>query len=104
MAFAGKSLPDEPEPADREQAAREDAHWNWLLDDPLIELEQLTIPDPQAPDAVEHFISYVYLRENPAGPHRELWYHGAGCQAWLAVERDTRTHVIASVRACRTGR
>jgi methylglutamate dehydrogenase subunit B len=61
-------------------------------------------PDAQVPDAVERFISYVYLRDNPAGPHRELWYHGAGCQAWLVVERDTRTHVIASVRACRTGR
>ena len=34
---------------------------------------------------------YVYLRDNPAGAHRELWYHGAGCRAWLVVTRDTRT-------------
>ena len=33
---------------------------------------------------------YVYLRDNPAGPHRDLWYHGAGCRAWLVVTRDTR--------------
>ncbi len=37
-------------------------------------------PDPQAPDALEQFTAYVYLRDNPAGPHRELWYHGAGCR------------------------
>jgi heterotetrameric sarcosine oxidase delta subunit len=37
---------------------------------------------------------YVYLRDNPAGPLREYWYHGAGCHGWLIVERDTRTHRI----------
>lgn len=56
-------------------------------------------PDPNAPDVREHFTAYVYLRDNPAGPHRELWYHGAGCQAWLAVERDTRTHAIGAVHS-----
>ena len=43
------------------------------------------------------FYDYVYLRDNPAGPHHELWYHAAGCQTWLVVERDTRTHEISSV-------
>ena len=43
---------------------------------------------------------YVYLRDNPAGPLREYWYHGAGCHSWLVVERDTRTHqVIAASMA-----
>jgi sarcosine oxidase subunit delta len=51
-------------------------------------------PDPQAPDALACFVDYVYLRDNPAGPHRELWYHGFGCQAWLMVTRDTRNHDI----------
>ena len=37
---------------------------------------------------------YVYLRTNPAGRHQELWFHAAGCHAWLVVERDTRTHAI----------
>jgi sarcosine oxidase subunit delta len=60
-------------------------------------------PDPQAPDSVNRFISYVYMRDNPAGAHCELWYHGAGCQAWLAVERDTRTHAIAAVRSYKAG-
>ena len=54
-------------------------------------------PDPQAADALERFTAYVYLRDNPAGAHRELWYHGAGCQSWLIATRDTRTHEIAGV-------
>ena len=60
-------------------------------------------PDPNAADAIDRFNAYVYLRDNPAGAHRELWYHGAGCQAWLAVERDTRTHAIAGVRSYMAG-
>ena len=57
----------------------------------------VTRPDPAAPDAAARFADHVYLRDNPAGPHRELWYHAAGCQAWLVVGRDTRTHDIAAV-------
>jgi methylglutamate dehydrogenase subunit B len=51
-------------------------------------------PDPGSPDALEAFTEYVYLRDNPAGLQREFWYHGAGCQAWLVVTRDTRIHQI----------
>jgi heterotetrameric sarcosine oxidase delta subunit len=57
-------------------------------------------PDPSAADAVERFTAYVYLRDNPAGVHRELWYHGSGCHAWLVVTRDTVTHAISGVSAC----
>ncbi len=57
-----------------------------------------TRPDPAAPDAAEAFHDYVYLRDNPAGPHRELWYHASGCRSWLEVTRDTRTHEIIDVR------
>lgn len=57
----------------------------------------LARPEPAAPDALARFVDYVYLRDNPAGAHRELWYHGAGCQAWLEVARDTRTHEILGV-------
>jgi sarcosine oxidase subunit delta len=39
---------------------------------------------------------YVYLRDNPAGEHRESWYHGAGCRSWIVVRRDTRNHDIVS--------
>jgi heterotetrameric sarcosine oxidase delta subunit len=53
-------------------------------------------PDPEAPEAAFH--DYVYLRDNPAGPHRELWYHGSGCRNWLVVTRNTVTHAIAEAR------
>ncbi len=57
-------------------------------------------PALEAPE--ENWVAYVYLRDNPCGAHRELWYHGAGCRAWLVVERDTLTHVVHNVRAvCR---
>jgi methylglutamate dehydrogenase subunit B len=52
-------------------------------------------PDASAPAAEPAFVGYAYLRDNPAGVHRELWFHASGCHAWLVVERDLRTHVIA---------
>lgn len=39
----------------------------------------------------------IYLRDNPRGPHRELWYHAAGCRRWLSVTRDTLTGAILGV-------
>ncbi|OYW56633.1 MAG: sarcosine oxidase subunit delta [Rhizobiales bacterium 17-65-6] len=51
-------------------------------------------PDASAPDAADAFHDYVYLRDNPAGPMKELWYHSAGCRRWIVVERDTRTHAV----------
>ena len=59
----------------------------------------VTRPDPAAPDALKRFTDYVYLRDNPAGPLRELWYHGGGCQTWLVVTRNTRTHEILDVES-----
>ena len=38
--------------------------------------------------------AYIYLRDNPKGPHVELWHHHAGCRAWVKVARDTLTHEI----------
>ncbi|MFG1421433.1 sarcosine oxidase subunit delta [Roseixanthobacter liquoris] len=61
----------------------------------------LTRPDPEAANAPEAFFQYVYLRDNPAGPHEELWYHAAGCRQWLVVSRDTRTHAISGARFAR---
>jgi heterotetrameric sarcosine oxidase delta subunit len=65
--------------------------------------------DPVRPDGMdaeagaesEAMFDYVYQRTNAAGPHCEYWYHGAGCHAWLVVERDTRTHAVGSVRSAR---
>jgi sarcosine oxidase subunit delta len=53
---------------------------------------------PEGMEASEAAMNdYVHLRENPAGLHRELWYHGFGCRTWLVVTRDTLTHEIAGV-------
>ena len=51
-------------------------------------------PDAAAPDAEARFCDYVYLRDNPAGLHRELWFHEYGDRSWLVVTRDTVTHAI----------
>jgi len=51
---------------------------------------------PETTATPEDWVNYVYLRENPAGPHSELWYHTAACRQFLKVERDTRTHAILS--------
>ncbi len=57
------------------------------------------MPRPPAPEPA--FFDYVYLRDNPAGLHRELWFHQGGCHEWLVVERDTRTHAIHGAVAAR---
>jgi heterotetrameric sarcosine oxidase delta subunit len=61
----------------------------------------LVRPDPAGTNATQSFADYVYLRDNPRGLHRELWYHAAGCHAWLVVTRDTVTHEIARVEFAR---
>jgi sarcosine oxidase subunit delta len=55
----------------------------------------VTRPRAEAPHP--EFVTFVYVRENPAGRHQDLWYHGSGCRSWLVVTRDTRTHDILSV-------
>lgn len=57
---------------------------------------------PADPEKVstEEWLDYVYLRENPRGPHVEWWHHSAGCRSWFKVRRDTLTHeVLASAPA-----
>lgn len=54
----------------------------------------LNRPDGMADAAAEAFYDYVYLRDNPAGVHRELWFHEQGDRSWLVVTRDTVTHEI----------
>lgn len=48
-------------------------------------------PNDAAPAA---WFDYVYLRDNPCGPHDELWLHGAGCRRWFKLRRDTGSHDI----------
>jgi sarcosine oxidase subunit delta len=59
-------------------------------------LGDATVQRP-ADDAREAFHAYVFLRDNPAGLHREHWHHSHGCRSWLVVTRDTRTHEVTAV-------
>ena len=58
-------------------------------------------PDWQAEDAAEQFYAYQYLRDNPGGEHRELWFHEGGDRSWLVVTRNTVTHEISNVELAR---
>jgi sarcosine oxidase subunit delta len=63
-------------------------------------LGDASVRRPDAADGEGAFSEYVYLRDNPAGEHREFWYHAAGCRSWLVVTRNTVTHeVIGTQRA-----
>ena len=57
----------------------------------------LNRPKWESNASIEEFHDYLYLRENPAGEHRELWYHEQGDRSWLIVTRDTCTHAISKV-------
>lgn len=61
----------------------------------------LNRPDWQAADAAAQFHDYLHLRDNPAGEHRELWYHEQGDRSWLVVTRNTLTHAISKVELAR---
>ncbi|SDY30578.1 sarcosine oxidase subunit delta [Lentibacter algarum] len=75
---------------------RDSAEFAYLGDARLIER-----PDPEAENAADQFHDYAYLRDNPAGELRELWFHEGGDRSWLVVTRDTRTHEISKVELAR---
>jgi heterotetrameric sarcosine oxidase delta subunit len=60
---------------------------------------------PVDPEKVtlDAWLDYVYLRDNPRGPHWELWQHSAGCRSWLRVRRDTLTHEILATEVAGGG-
>ena len=57
-------------------------------------------PDPETATEAE-WHDYAYLRDNPAGEHRELWYHEQGDRSWLVVTRNTLTHEVSKVELAR---
>ncbi|WP_136660669.1 sarcosine oxidase subunit delta [Nitratireductor sp. XY-223] len=60
-----------------------------------------TVTRPEEGAPMEEWVSYVYLRNNPKGAHREHWRHVAGCGSWLIVDRNTLTHEITRVAEVR---
>ena len=75
---------------------RDAAEFTYLGDAKMINR-----PDWQADTAASDFYEYAYLRDNPAGEHRELWFHEAGDRSWLVVTRNTVTHDITKVELAR---
>lgn len=75
---------------------RDQQEFTYLGDAALIDR-----PDWQAEGAGQAFYEYLYLRDNPAGEHRELWYHEQGDRSWLVVTRNTVTHEITGVELAR---
>ena len=75
---------------------RDSAEFVYLGDASLINR-----PDPDADDAADQYHDYLYLRDNPAGGHRELWFHEQGDRSWLVVTRNTLTHEITRVELAR---
>lgn len=58
-------------------------------------------PDGMAEGAPAAFHDYLHLRDNPAGIHRELWFHEYGDRSWLVVTRNTLTHEILGAELAR---
>ncbi|MEX1036901.1 MAG: sarcosine oxidase subunit delta [Sneathiella sp.] len=54
-------------------------------------------PDVMSETALDEFHDYLYLRNNPAGTHKELWFHEQGDRSWLVVTRNMTTHEITHV-------
>ena len=75
---------------------RDAAEFVYLGDASLIDR-----PDWHAEDAAQRFHDYLYLRDSPAGLHRELWFHEQGDRSWLVVTRNTLTHEITKVELVR---
>ena len=75
---------------------RDSAEFVYLGDAALIDR-----PDPTSDAAAKEFYEYAYLRDNPAGDLRELWFHEAGDRSWLVVTRNTVTHEIKKVELAR---
>jgi len=73
---------------------RDAAEFSYLGDASLINR-----PTPEAGIGAMH--DYLYLRDNPAGEHRELWYHAFGDRSWLVVTRNTVTQEITRVELAR---
>ncbi|MGJ8589580.1 MAG: sarcosine oxidase subunit delta [Yoonia sp.] len=59
--------------------------------------DALALDRPAGDAGLEAWDDYLHNRDNPAGETRDLWFHEAGCGAWLVVERNTVTHAVMNV-------
>lgn len=73
---------------------RDAQEFTYLGDAALLHRPQIDFPLTNPDAALDRMHEYLHLRDNPAGLHKELWYHEQGDRSWLVVTRDTRTHEI----------
>ena len=79
----------------------------WCGDRPLDDFSYSGDANVRRPDEASGadpavWQDYVYLRDNPAGRHKEYWQHVEGCRSWLIVERNITTHEIHTVSLANT--
>ena len=55
--------------------------------------DYLDRPDQDA--SLDALDDHLFLRDNPAGETRDLWYPEQGCGAWRIVTRNTVTHQVS---------
>ena len=63
--------------------------------DATVRRPDMASADPKA------WLDYVFMRDNPRGPHKEYWHHVTGCRQWIVVVRDTLTHEISGSQLAR---
>ena len=63
----------------------------------LGDVSLLNRPNWDGKKSEDIFYKYLYLRENVAGMHKELWFHQQGDRSWLVISRNTVTHEIFKV-------
>lgn len=59
--------------------------------------DALALARPAVDAGAQAWDDYLHNRENPAGDTKDLWFHEAGCGAWLVVDRNTVTHAVHGV-------
>ncbi len=64
---------------------------------------QAHIARPADPSALsdQAWAEYLYMRDNPKGPHAERWRHTHGCGHFFNLVRDTTSDMILA--SYRTG-
>jgi len=75
---------------------RDAAEFTYLGDATLMQR-----PNLKSETAAQQFYEYQYLRDNPPGELRELWFHEQGDRSWLVVTRNISTHEITKVELAR---
>jgi methylglutamate dehydrogenase subunit B len=49
---------------------------------------------PTDQGSIDDLDNHLFLRDNPAGITRDVWYHETGCSSWLIVTRNTISHEV----------